>query len=283
MRRAGHSGNTDLGRQRRPQANPFVMTNVDGTPDAFAGQSRPEQLALLPLSRLRARHSLAQHDLGEVPMRPSIVVSRGAAAPRRERGVVLFVALIVLIIMTLAGLALLRQMTTGVSIAGNIAFKENATSVADRGAEVALQYLALPTTVQRAGFGSRRLFLELDRRPHQSGRPDQPDLVRLDPVADCWCRPTRRRPAIPRESSSIACACSPTRGSTRPARAARRPGPELGRVDRRRRLRSRRRSSAGDADALLSHHDPGRGPAQHGQLHAGSPAVTAPRAEKEKP
>jgi type IV pilus assembly protein PilX len=80
-------------------------------------------------------------------MRPSIVVSRGAAAPRRERGVVLFVALIVLIVMTLAGLALLRQMTTGVSIAGNIAFKENATSVADRGAEVALQYLGLPTTV----------------------------------------------------------------------------------------------------------------------------------------
>jgi len=80
-------------------------------------------------------------------MRPSIVVSGAAAAPRRERGVVLFVALIVLIIMTLAGLALLRQMTTGVSIAGNIAFKENATSVADRGAEVALQYLAAPTTV----------------------------------------------------------------------------------------------------------------------------------------
>jgi Tfp pilus assembly protein PilX len=80
-------------------------------------------------------------------VRPSIVVSRGTPAPRRERGVVLFVALIVLIIMTLAGLALLRQMTTGVSIAGNIAFKENATSVADRGAEVALQYLALPTTV----------------------------------------------------------------------------------------------------------------------------------------
>ena len=80
-------------------------------------------------------------------MSTSIVTARSAAAPQRERGVVLFVALIVLIIMTLAGLALLRQMTTGVSIAGNIAFKENATSVADRGAEVALQYLALPTTV----------------------------------------------------------------------------------------------------------------------------------------
>ena len=77
-------------------------------------------------------------------MRPSIVPLRGAVTARHERGVVLFVALIVLIVMTLAGLALLRQMSTGVSIAGNIAFKENATSVADRGTEVALQYLTGP-------------------------------------------------------------------------------------------------------------------------------------------
>lgn len=60
---------------------------------------------------------------------------------RHQQGVVLFVALIVLIIMTLAGLALLRQMGTGTSIAGNIAFKENATSVADRGTEFANAWL----------------------------------------------------------------------------------------------------------------------------------------------
>jgi type IV pilus assembly protein PilX len=60
---------------------------------------------------------------------------------RHQQGVVLFVALIVLIIMTLAGLALLRQMGAGTSIAGNLAFKENATSVADRGTEVARQWI----------------------------------------------------------------------------------------------------------------------------------------------
>ena len=60
---------------------------------------------------------------------------------RRQDGVVLFVALIVLIIMTLAGLALLRQMGAGTSIAGNVAFKENATSVADRGTEFANAWL----------------------------------------------------------------------------------------------------------------------------------------------
>lgn len=70
--------------------------------------------------------------------------SRSLRAPRsvrRQRGVVLFVALIVLIVMTLAGLALLRQMGIGTSIAGNVAFKENATSVADRGTEVARAWL----------------------------------------------------------------------------------------------------------------------------------------------
>jgi len=64
----------------------------------------------------------------------------------RQHGMVLFVALIVLIVMTLAGLALLRQLGVGTSIAGNVAFKESATAVADRGVEEALQWLALPAT-----------------------------------------------------------------------------------------------------------------------------------------
>jgi Tfp pilus assembly protein PilX len=68
-------------------------------------------------------------------------------APRRgERGVVMFVALVVLIVMTLAGLAMLRQMSSGVSIAGNIAFKQGATAVADAGIEAGRAWLtAAPT------------------------------------------------------------------------------------------------------------------------------------------
>ena len=53
----------------------------------------------------------------------------------RQRGIVLYVAIIVLIAMTLAGLAMMRQMGAGTSIAGNIAFKEVATSAAERGTE----------------------------------------------------------------------------------------------------------------------------------------------------
>ncbi len=58
-------------------------------------------------------------------------------SPLKQRGVVMFVALAVLILMTLAGLAMLRQMGGAVSIAGNLAFKQNATSAADVGTETA--------------------------------------------------------------------------------------------------------------------------------------------------
>jgi type IV pilus assembly protein PilX len=72
---------------------------------------------------------------------PSIA---SASIAKAQRGVVLFVALIILIVMTLAGLALMRQMGAGTSIAGNIAFKESATSVSDRGIEVARNWVVAP-------------------------------------------------------------------------------------------------------------------------------------------
>lgn len=54
-----------------------------------------------------------------------------------ERGIVMIVALIVLVVMALAGVTMLRQLSSGVSIAGNVSFKENATSAADSGTEAA--------------------------------------------------------------------------------------------------------------------------------------------------
>jgi type IV pilus assembly protein PilX len=66
-----------------------------------------------------------------------------AGTPPRsaQRGVVLFISLIVLVAMTLAGIALFRQVGTGVIIAGNLAFKDNATSVGDYGLESARTWL----------------------------------------------------------------------------------------------------------------------------------------------
>lgn len=67
--------------------------------------------------------------------------SAGAPPGNRQRGVVLFIALIILVAMTLAGIAMFRQVGTGVIIAGNLAFRKNATSVADRGLEAARAWL----------------------------------------------------------------------------------------------------------------------------------------------
>lgn len=62
---------------------------------------------------------------------------------RRQGGVVLFVALIVLVAMTLAGLAVVRTTDTGMLIAGNLGFRKNAKHSADLGVEAARQWLML--------------------------------------------------------------------------------------------------------------------------------------------
>jgi Tfp pilus assembly protein PilX len=60
---------------------------------------------------------------------------------RAQRGVVLFIALIVIVAMALAGLALVRSVDTNVLVAGNIAFKQGATNAADQGVEAARTWL----------------------------------------------------------------------------------------------------------------------------------------------
>jgi type IV pilus assembly protein PilX len=63
----------------------------------------------------------------------------GAVLPslNHQRGVVLLIALIMLIAMTLVGVSMLRSVGAGAGIAGNLAFKQNATAAADLGAEIA--------------------------------------------------------------------------------------------------------------------------------------------------
>ena len=66
---------------------------------------------------------------------------------KAQRGVVLFVSLIVLVAMTLAGIAMMRSVDTNVMIAGNLAFRSAAMSAADAGLESARTWL----TTQSAG------------------------------------------------------------------------------------------------------------------------------------
>lgn len=66
-------------------------------------------------------------------------------SPARQRGVVLFIALIALVVMTLAGIALVRSVDTGNVIAGNFAFKQGTVQAGDIGVELA--YTALQNIV----------------------------------------------------------------------------------------------------------------------------------------
>ena len=67
-------------------------------------------------------------------------------SPRRQQGVVLFIALIVLVAMSLAGIALMRSVDTGTVIASNLAFRQNATHVGDLGIEKARNWLLANST-----------------------------------------------------------------------------------------------------------------------------------------
>lgn len=63
------------------------------------------------------------------------------AFPKRQRGVVLILTLIVLVAMTLAAIALVRSVDTGNVVAGNMAFKQGATQTGDAGTEASIAFL----------------------------------------------------------------------------------------------------------------------------------------------
>ena len=63
------------------------------------------------------------------------------SAARRQQGVVLYVALVVMVVMMLAGVAMLRSVGAGVGVAGNLAFKQNATLAGDLGTQAAITWI----------------------------------------------------------------------------------------------------------------------------------------------
>lgn len=61
---------------------------------------------------------------------------------QKQRGVVLFIALIVLVAMTLAGIAMVRSVDTANIVAGNLAFRQQTISAGDGGIQAAFAWLA---------------------------------------------------------------------------------------------------------------------------------------------
>lgn len=64
---------------------------------------------------------------------------------RNQRGLALLVAMIVLVVMSIAGIALIRSVDTGVLIAGNLAFRQSASHSGDAGIEAARTWLLANT------------------------------------------------------------------------------------------------------------------------------------------
>jgi type IV pilus assembly protein PilX len=79
---------------------------------------------------------------------PRLKTARIAATRDAQRGVVLFIALIVLVAMTMAGLAMMRSVDTNNLIAGNLAFKNAAASAGDAAVEAARGWMMTKTPGQ---------------------------------------------------------------------------------------------------------------------------------------
>ncbi len=80
---------------------------------------------------------------------PSSLANRSACLPvsaLKQRGASLFIALIALVSMTLAGIALVRSVYTSNTIAGNLAFRQSALQASDTGIETAFDALGTIVT-----------------------------------------------------------------------------------------------------------------------------------------
>lgn len=69
---------------------------------------------------------------------------------KKQSGLALIVAMIVLVVMSLAGIGLMRSVDTGVLIAGNLAFRQSATHAGDAGIEAARTWLLANMTTLTA-------------------------------------------------------------------------------------------------------------------------------------
>lgn len=67
-----------------------------------------------------------------------------------QKGFILVVTLIVLVAMTLLGIALVRSVDTATQVANSLAFRQSVLASADRGTELAIQWLAANTDLLTA-------------------------------------------------------------------------------------------------------------------------------------
>ena len=75
----------------------------------------------------------------------SRLASTSLPPSRKQRGIVMFIALLVMVALSLAGIALIRSADTATTVSGNLAFKQAAVYAVDRSVEQAVKALFDPT------------------------------------------------------------------------------------------------------------------------------------------
>ncbi|MGH7340223.1 MAG: pilus assembly PilX family protein [Candidatus Rokuibacteriota bacterium] len=110
------------------------------------------------------------------------------AAPQRQQGVVLFVALIALVAMALAAIGLMRSVDTSNVIAGNMAFKQSTINAGDLGVEDAFDKLATIVTTSLeanypAGCTNACTYYPTLRAPDARGIPTIKEMTAASPSA----------------------------------------------------------------------------------------------------
>jgi len=75
----------------------------------------------------------------------SRLASTSLPPSRKQRGIVMFIALLVMVALSLAGIALIRSADTATVVSGNLAFKQAAVYAVDRSVEQAVKALFDPT------------------------------------------------------------------------------------------------------------------------------------------
>lgn len=95
------------------------------------------------------------------------------ALPRRQSGVVLFVALIAMLLLSLAGIALVRSVDTTLGVAGNLGFRHTSIAPVNRAIEQAIQdvFKATPPVTSTADDMGHNYFSTLQPGESRSGVP----------------------------------------------------------------------------------------------------------------
>lgn len=107
---------------------------------------------------------------------------------RKEHGVVLLIALVMLVAITLGSLALYRQVSTGVIVAGNLAFKNSSLAASDRGLEEARSWLTTTSTdLENASVASGYYAAWCNTSVNASNNPDANNDGQID---DCKANPS---------------------------------------------------------------------------------------------